>query len=318
MMAANERVSRLRERMLVTPAICVERAYYMTKSYQKTENLPTILRRAHALADILDHMTIRIEEGELIAGWQTSKERGGALLIEMRCDWIMDELDSVQCREWDKYQPLSEEEKAMIREIVPYWQGKTLSDYWLGAVPHWAAKLENVLQTGGFCRNGHHQAHSVGDYESILKYGLRATLDLVEKKLSSIDPFSPEDLDRYHFYQSVKIVQEAVIRHAHRYADLGEKMANEEPDPVRRAELKELAANCRHVPEHPARTFREAIQSIWLVFVPLMIECWGAGMSLGRVDQYYPLSGRFGCSITRDEVLELASLLLIKLNAAIN
>ena len=74
-MAANERVSRLRERMLVTPAICVERAYYMTKSYQKTENLPTILRRAHALADILDHMTIRIEEGELIAGWQTSKER---------------------------------------------------------------------------------------------------------------------------------------------------------------------------------------------------------------------------------------------------
>ena len=320
-MAANERVSRLRERMLVTPAICVERAYYMTKSYQKTENLPTILRRAHALADILDHMTIRIEEGELIAGWQTSKERGGALLIEMRCDWIMDELDSVQCREWDKYQPLSEEEKAMIREIVPYWQGKTLSDYWLGAVPHWAAKLENVLQTGGFCRNGHHQAHSVGDYESILKYGLRATLDLVEKKLSSIDPFSPEDLDRYHFYQSVKIVQEAVIRHAHRYADLGEKMANEEPDPVRRAELKELAANCRHVPEHPARTFREAIQSIWLVFVPLMIECWGAGMSLGRVDQYllpfYQADLAAG-RITRDEALELASLLLIKLNAAIN
>ena len=62
-------------------------------------------------------MTIRIEEGELIAGWQTSKERGGALLIEMRCDWIMDELDSVQCREWDKYQPLSEEEKAMIGRL---------------------------------------------------------------------------------------------------------------------------------------------------------------------------------------------------------
>ena len=69
-MAANERVSRLRERMLVTPAICVERAYYMTKSYQKTENLPTILRRAHALADILDHMTIRIElADQQRAGW---------------------------------------------------------------------------------------------------------------------------------------------------------------------------------------------------------------------------------------------------------
>ena len=68
-MAPTERVSRLRERMLVTPAICVERAYYMTKSYQKTENLPVILRRARALAEILDNMTVRIEEGELLAGW---------------------------------------------------------------------------------------------------------------------------------------------------------------------------------------------------------------------------------------------------------
>ena len=81
-MAANERVSRLRERMLVTPAICVERAYYMTKSYQKTENLPTILRRAHALADILDHMTIRIEEGELIAG---RPAKSGVVPCLLRC-----------------------------------------------------------------------------------------------------------------------------------------------------------------------------------------------------------------------------------------
>ncbi|MFQ7397948.1 MAG: pyruvate formate lyase family protein [Neglectibacter sp.] len=36
------------------------------------------------------------------------------------------------------------------------------------------------------------------------------------------------------------------------------------------------------VPEHPARTFREAIQSIWLVFVPLMIECWGGHVTWSR------------------------------------
>lgn len=320
-MAATERVARLRERMLVTPAICVERAYYMTKSYQRTENLPIVLRRAHALANILDHMTVRIEEGELLAGWQTSKERGGALLIEMRNDWIMEELDTVQDREWDKYQPLSEEEKAMIREIVPYWQGKTLSDYWIGAMPAWAAKLENILQTGGFCRNGHHQAHSVADYETILKKGLEASLNTTREKLAAMDPFTPEDLDRYHFYAAVQIVQEAVIRHAHRYAALAEELAAKEADPQRRAELLGMAETCRWVPEHPARSFREAIQSIWLVFVPLMIECWGAGMSLGRVDQYllpYYQKDIAAGVITREEAQELASLLLIKLNAAIN
>ena len=320
-MAATERVKRLRERMLVTPAICVERAYYMTKSYEKTENLPIILRRAHALANILDHMTVRIEEGELLAGWQTSKERGGALLIEMRNDWIIEELDTVQDREWDKYQPLSEKEKDMIREIVPYWQGKTLSDYWLGAVPPWAAKLENILQTGGFCRNGHHQAHSVADYESILKYGLSASLAVTEEKLAALDPFKAEDLDRFHFYSAVKIVQEAVIRHAERYAALAEEMAACESDPARKEELLSMATACRHVPRNPARSFREAVQSIWLVFVPLMIEGWGAGMSLGRVDQYllpYYRADLASGAITREEAQELASLLLIKLNAAIN
>lgn len=320
-MAPTERVSRLRERMLVTPAICVERAYYMTKSYQKTENLPVILRRARALAEILDNMTVRIEEGELLAGWQTSKERGGALLIEMRSDWIAEELDTVQDREWDKYQPLSEEEKDKIREILPYWHGKTLSDYWIGAVPPWAAKLENILQTGGFCRNGHHQAHSVADYESVLRYGLRASIDEARRRLAELDPFTPEDLDRSHFYESVIIAQEAVVRHANRYAELAAAQAQAETDPVRRAELERMAEICRRVPEQPARSFREAVQSIWLVFVPLMIECWGAGMSLGRVDQYllpYYEADLASGAITREEALELASLLLIKLNAAIN
>ncbi len=320
-MASTERIKRLRERMLVTPAICVERAYYMTESYRKTENLPIILRRAHALAEILDKMTVRIEEGELLAGWQTSKERGGALLIEMRSDWIAEEMDTVQDRQWDKYQPLSDDEKEKIREILPYWKGKTLSDYWIGAVPKWASKLENILQTGGFCRNGHHQAHSVADYESVLKYGLRKSINEARKKLSEMDPFSPEDMDRAHFYESVIIVQEAVVRHANRYADLAMLQAAEETDPVRRSELEQMSEICRRVPENPAHSFREAIQSIWLVFVPLMIECWGAGMSLGRVDQYllpYYEADLASGAITRDEALELASALLIKLNAAIN
>lgn len=320
-MSENERIKRLREKMLVTPAICVERAYYMTKSYQQTENLPVILRRAYALANILDHMTVRIEEDELLAGWQTSKERGGALLIEMRSEWILEELDTVQDRQWDKYQPLTEEEKEIIKEIVPYWSGKTLSDRFIGTVPPWTRKYENILQTGGFCRNGHHQAHTVGDYESVLKYGLEATIKQAEEKLAALDPYAADYTDKFNFYTAVIIVQKAVIRHSNRYADLAEEMALKEQDPVRRSELNQISEACRHVPEHPARNFREAVQSIWIVFVALMIEGWGAGMSLGRVDQYllpfYEKDIAAGI-LTREQAYELAACLLVKLNGAIN
>ena len=37
----------------VIPSICVERAGIVTKSYQRTEGMPYVLRRAHALKDLL-------------------------------------------------------------------------------------------------------------------------------------------------------------------------------------------------------------------------------------------------------------------------
>ena len=48
--------------------ICIERPRLITESYKETEGLPMVLRRAKALAHILDNMTIWIGENERIAG----------------------------------------------------------------------------------------------------------------------------------------------------------------------------------------------------------------------------------------------------------
>jgi formate C-acetyltransferase len=111
-----------------------------------------------------------------------------------------------------------------------------------------------------------------------------------------------------------------VINFARRYAELAGSMAEQENDPARKAELKKIADICSQVPAHPAANFHEALQSIWFIFLVLMIEGWGAGMSLGRCDQYlYPYykndlaEGR----ITREEVHELLALVLIKMNGVI-
>ena len=78
---------------------------------------------------------------------------------------------------------------------------------------------------------------------------------------------------------------------------------------------------CRKVPLHPAESFREALQSCWFVYVSLMVEGWGAGMSLGRADQYlYPYyrADLDRGVLTPEEAGELISLVFIKMNGVLN
>ncbi|MCR4443005.1 MAG: formate C-acetyltransferase/glycerol dehydratase family glycyl radical enzyme [Peptococcaceae bacterium] len=321
MFEATERVKKLRERMLTTPAICVERGYLMTKSYQETEGQPATIRRAKALEKILKEMTIRIEDGELIVGWATGKVRAGAVLPEISSEWLLEELDTVATRDWDKYVPLTEEEKEKLKEAVAYWKGKSLYDKWQALVPEQARELNHIVQgTGGFSENSHHMAHVAVDYERVITKGLNDVKREVDEALGKLDLSEMQDLEKHHFYQASRIVLDAAQCLAQRYAQLAADMAQQEKDPQRKAELERIAETCRWVPANPARSFYEALQSIWFVYVVLMIEGWGAGISLGRVDQYlYPFYKRDieAGTITRAEAHELITLLLIKMNGVV-
>ena len=59
---------------------------------------------------MLENMSIRIDEGELFVGNFTSKVRGGAVLPEIKGQWILNERDTLTTRPFDRYAPLSEEE----------------------------------------------------------------------------------------------------------------------------------------------------------------------------------------------------------------
>lgn len=315
-MKRSERVERLRQRAITTPAVCLERAKYYTESYRNTEALPTVLRRAMAVSHVLDRMHIRIGEDELIVGCHTGKVRGGMWLPEVNGGWLLDELDTVQDRVWEKYQPLSQEEKELARELFSYWQGRTLADQWRALVPQEFLEVENIVQSGGYAENCHYPGHFCLDYRRVVELGLEASIRDLDRRIEGLDSASADDLPKIHFYQAARLVQQAVIRFAGRYADLAEQQA-ETASPERRAELLEIARICRRVPAKPAGSFREGIQGCWLMSIAAMIECCGAGVSLGRCDQYlYPLY-RHDLDrgvLSRDEAKDLMSMLLIKMN----
>ena len=108
-----------------------------------------------------------------------------------------------------------------------------------------------------------------------------------------------------------------MLNYSNRLADKCEEEAGKTDDPEYKKELMELAEICRYVPFHPARTFQEAVQSIFMVLLAVHMESNGHAISLGRFDQYvYPLykkdieEGR----ITKEKALEIIECFFIKCN----
>ncbi len=316
------RVARLREKMLARPGVCIERAYWVTKSYQETEGEPAVFRRAKALANVLNNMPIHINDGELLVGMTTSKQCGASLLPEIRWDWYEKELDTIATRPWDKFIPLTEKERDKIFNVIlPYWKGKSIYERWQVAAPEIARRLNHIIGIGiAHADNNMFNGHVCPDYAKVLNKGINGIKKQIEEEQPKLDFTSASDYDKWQYLTAINITLDAVINFAKRYARLAESLAEKETDARRKAELRKIAESCNWVPANPARTFHEAVQAAWFTHMVVMNEGWGYGMSLGRPDQYlYPFyekdieQGR----ITREEARELIALLLIKMNDAV-
>ena len=92
-------------------------------------------------------------------------------------------------------------------------------------------------------------------------------------------------------------------------------MALDETNEKRKEELLTIAQNCRRVPEYPASSFHEAIQSVWFLHLILQIESSGHSLSFGRFDQfmypYYKKDMDEGV-LTEEQALELVENLWLK------
>jgi formate C-acetyltransferase len=106
-----------------------------------------------------------------------------------------------------------------------------------------------------------------------------------------------------------------MIAWAERYAAEAEKLASQTTEPQRRAELLQIAERCRRVPAEPPRSFAEALQSVWFLYVALYLETLAASC-LGRLDQYllpYYTKDLESGALTRLEAKELLCCLWVKL-----
>jgi len=319
------RIERLRERLYRTPPeICVERARLYTESWQQTQGEPLAIRRARALAKVLDEMTVWVDDGELIVGNHASRPLTVPLFPEFSVFWFKEEMNEFETRPQDAFM-LGKEDREEFLRLADYWEGKTHFDRVMG-------NLVNSLPdsvAGSFDRSGLHvnqvyhavisttdgDGHVALDFPRILSLGFEGLMEKARGVSEALDPSLPENIKKRIFLKAVQIACAAAAGFGRRYAALARKLASGCTDSNRRDELLKIAGICDRVPARPAETFQEALQSVWFAFLLAAIESNGHSMSLGRLDQYlYPFYERDVSQgkLTREAARELIGCFWIK------
>lgn len=313
--ALTARMRTFREEVLdERPFVDAERAVLCTESYRQTQDQPPVMRRALALAHILDDMSIYIEDKTLLAGNQATKNCNAPVFPEYTLGFVLDELDSFEKRDGDVFY-ITDEDKRRIRGIAPFWENNTLRDRGMALLPD---EVSVFMETGLFGMEGKlnaGDAHLAINHARMLREGLRGYEERARSAKAALDLTDPDSVDKYAFYKAVLVVIDAVRRFSLRYSALAVDLASRESDPARRAELERMGAICAKVPYEPASSFREAMQAVWFSQVLLQIESNGHSLSFGRFDQYlYPYykADLDGGRISEDEALELLCNLWIK------
>lgn len=285
----------------------IQRSRLMTESFRQTDGEPMVLRRAKALAHVLNNMGIFIRDWERIVGYQTSEPEGIYHPIDMNWKSVKRLVNSEGGKTL-----LDEGGRKELEAICEYWKGKCMSDR---QQETFTGDLGRYWQYEGTFLWTHWSELGVPDYEGLLREGLAARIGRTEARLEEIDRTIPSDyIEQKEFLQAVVIVLKAVIGFSHRYAALATEMAKSEKDLERKKSLAGIAGVCERIPAHPPRTFLEAVQFFYFIHLIRYLEYSTLGIGL-RLDYilgpYYEQDIREG-RITKDEALEILQLLWVK------
>lgn len=295
-----------------------ERACLVTEAYRMHEDKPQVVKCALALQHVLKNVAISIQKDELIVGEMAAPIKSAPIFPEFSFNWVLDEMKNHpwKNRLHDNYHITRDSEKKLTT-LKDYWKGKTVEEAIAARLSEDEKKgtnlgrglyLLNLYMFGGV---GHLQAN----YEKLFQLGYKGIRKQVVEKLGGLDPTLPDALKQRDFHQAELIAIDAATTYLKRYAALARSMADREPDTEWKGELVKIGDQCEWVADNPPRTFREALQLLFMATTILLIESNGHSVSFGRFDQYmHPFyrndidSGR----MTKEEIQELIEVFFIK------
>ena len=286
----------------------LERVKLLTASYKETEGLPTPIRRAKAFEKILNELPIFIPDEQLLVGDFVSSPSAQEWYAEHHAEDILRQIEEGQAQ-----LEVDPEDMPAIREIYDYWKDRAVRDSFYRYVGEENHKwLRGLGEEGAGILNirtelGDGKGWSVPDFPKAIRKGFSGILAEVEEELEPTFLSDEASFYKINFLKALAIMLKAGIHYSHRLAALAREMARTAEE-KRKAELEKIAEICDWVPENPARTFWEALQTMWICFVFIRLDTHSFGISPGRVDQYlYPYYKKDieDGILTREEAIEL-------------
>ena len=293
-LSLNERLKRLKEKYLnTTPKLTSERGTYYAQSWRQTEGQPIQVRIARAVKNVLENIPTPVFEDELVVGSLTKFFRGSYAMINYDSGLILDLLPKSKNGEItmggvNVIGILDETDKQALLENSLYFKGKTNRDIEEKVCRDvWGTWQDDVTESRG--QAPYHYAppgYGITYYDKVFAVGLRGIMEEVQEKLDHAEQRGVTDPEQIWFWQSVLIISEGLIQFSRRYAHNARELAAKENDPVRRAELEEIATACYNI---PPRTLHEAVQILSFVELAKVLENGRIGDYCGRFDQcLYP------------------------------
>lgn len=313
-----ERVKKLRAQSVnAVPRISMERALIEDEVYKKYEGtVPTPVLRALVLKELMSRKKLCINDGELIVGERGEAPSATPTYPELCCHTLED-FDVMDRRERIFFKVNEEDRKLQKEVIIPYWEKRSMrykilermSDEWKDCYA--AGIFTEFMEQRG-------PGHTSGD-DKVFKKGFLDFKKDIEEAISKLDFYEDDEaLDKKHQLEAMSIACDAVMILGERYSKYAKELAEEEKDPVRKAELLEISEICSYVPANAPRNFREALQSYWFTHLCVISELnpWDA-YNPGRLDQHlnpFYEKGIEEGTLTREQAEELLQCFWVKFN----
>ena len=315
----NERIAKLREQSTgQRPSISAERALLVTRFYKSIEgqNISVPVKRAMTFKYILDHKKIVINAGELIVGERGPAPQATPTYPEI-CLHSIQDLDILHERKKVPFSSDNATRSAYTDEIIPFWTGKTIRDQMFEELPR---EWQDAYQAGVFTEFMEQRppGHTVLD-NKIYRKGMLDFIREIDEQLEQLmHGGDPEKEQKREQLEAMKISAAAIIDFAKRHAKVLRELEAKEKDPIRKAELNQMAGICDHVPAHAPRTFWEALQYYWFVHVGVITEVnpWDS-FNPGRLDQHllpFYEAGLESGELTKEGAKEILQSFWVKFN----
>lgn len=276
----SERFQRIKKALFSAPIyLCPERALLITEYFKKyvKKDDTILMRKAKAFRHLMQNKSAILFDDELITGNFGAHRKSALIQPELAGVFMCEDILWINKRKTTPFEMSWRDRLRMMINVIPFWlfRNMPLRALMPGLKNMFRYLMEQLNATYYLINEAGGIGHFLPNYEKIITIGIKGYLDSADKKDSD-------------FHAAVRTACEGVVTYAHRLAEEAEAQAKNK-DSLRTAELYEIARICRKVPNEPAETFHEALQSLWLSHMGVCLEGINSAVSFGRMDQYlYP------------------------------